>query len=114
MNRWDDLPSVRRLSRTRTAASLSGTSFLSDDLAAQRLETADVGLGPFEYGLGIIKLGPSYGPEGEAVGWEAWVSHNPETDVTVVIATNGCSVVEDLLLAAGGLDPALMGALFAS
>ena len=96
------------------AASLSGTSFLSDDLAAQRLETADVGLGPFEYGLGIIKLGPSYGHEGEAIGWEAWAGHNPETGATVVIATNGCSVGEDLLLAAGGLDPALMDALFSS
>ena len=94
------------------AASMSGTSFLSDDLASQRLDTADVGLGPFEYGLGIIKLGPSYGHEGEAIGWEAWAGHNPETDVTVVIATNGCSVGQDLLLAAGGLEPDLMDALF--
>jgi D-alanyl-D-alanine carboxypeptidase len=96
------------------AASMSGTSFLSDDLAAQRLETADVGLGPFEYGLGIIKAGPSYGHEGEAIGWEAWAGHNPETGVTVVLATNGCSVGGDLLLAAGGLDPDLMDALSGS
>jgi len=61
-----------------------------------------------------VATGPSYGHEGEAIGWEAWAGHNPETGATVVIATNGCSVGEDLLLAAGGLDPALMDALFSS
>ena len=74
----------------RWAASLSGSSTLSDDLAAQRLEPRYV-LDPIDsYGLGIIKTGPIFGHSGEALGWEGWAAHDPDTGFSLVLFTNTC------------------------
>jgi hypothetical protein len=73
------------------AASLSGSALLSDELAAEHLETKDVGLGNFTYGLGMIQLADQYGHEGEASGCEGWADHDPATGETFVACTNTCS-----------------------
>ena len=36
-------------------------------------------------------LGGQYGHEGEAIGWEGWAGHDPETGQTTVVFTNTCS-----------------------
>jgi len=74
----------------RWAASLSGTSTLSDDLAAQRLEPRYVLDIIDSYGLGIIKTGPIFGHSGEALGWEGWAAHDPDTGFSLVVFTNTC------------------------
>ena len=89
----------------RWAASLSGTSTLSDDLAAQRLEPVFALDFLDEYGLGIIKTGPTYGHSGEALGWEGYAVHDPETGVSLVIFTNTCGDSGALLPALFGLYP---------
>jgi D-alanyl-D-alanine carboxypeptidase len=71
------------------AASVSGNALLSDDLARRRLRTSDIG--GVRYGLGVMEVGDWYGHEGEALGWEALVLHNPDTGVSLVMATNACA-----------------------
>ena len=72
------------------AESTVGSTLLSDELAAQRLETAPLREG-FQYGLGILELGTSwYGHAGEALGWEALAVTDPDTGVSVAVAMNGC------------------------
>jgi D-alanyl-D-alanine carboxypeptidase len=72
-------------------ASTLGSVLLSDELASRRLEpTADVG-GGRTYGLGIFRLGDWLGHSGEALGWEALILHNAETDVTLAFAVNSCA-----------------------
>lgn len=73
---------------TAWAGSLSGNSLLGDDLAAARLDFADIG--GVEYGLGMLRFGSWIGHEGEAIGWEAVALHDPDTGVTVALAANGC------------------------
>ncbi len=91
------------------AASMSGSSLLSEELAAQRIEMHDAGLGVFTYGLGIMQFvegfGGQYGHEGEAIGWEGWAGHNPETGQTTVVFTNTCSDSTPLFEAVAVLDP---------
>lgn len=72
------------------AESTAGNPLLSDELAAQRLETSPLPEG-IEYGLGIFKIGTNwYGHEGEAIGWEALALTDPDTGVSVALAMNGC------------------------
>jgi amidase len=78
----------------RWAASLAGSSTLSEGLAATRLEPA-YELDPLrDYGLGIVKFGPTYGHTGEALGWEGWSFHDPGSGVTLVLFTNSCGVAD--------------------
>ena len=69
---------------------MSGNALLSDKLAAARLETQPMNV-VFECGLGIIKMFNEYGHEGEAIGWEGWAGHDPDTGLSVVVFTNSCS-----------------------
>ena len=91
------------------AASMSGSSLLSDELAAERLQMHDAGLGPFSYGLGIMRpnegFGGQYGHEGEAIGWEGWAGHDPDTGESYVVFTNTCSDTGALFSALAVLDP---------
>jgi D-alanyl-D-alanine carboxypeptidase len=91
------------------AASMGGSALLSDELAEQRIEMHDAGLGFFTYGLGIMQfvegLGGQYGHEGEAIGWEGWAGHDPETGQTTVVFTNTCSDSAALFKAIAVLDP---------
>jgi D-alanyl-D-alanine carboxypeptidase len=89
------------------AASLSGSSTLSDELAAERLELHDGGLQVFDYGLGIMRAGTQLGHEGEAIGWEGWAGHDPETGETFVVFTTTCSDSPALFSALAVLDPGM-------
>ena len=81
------------------AASVSGNVFLSEDLAADRLETNDIGAG-VPYGMGIMAVGPWIGHEGDAIGWESLAVHDPTTGATFAAAANSCG---DVSLALFGL-----------
>lgn len=87
------------------AAAMSGSALLSDELAAERLELHDAGLGLFTYGLGIMQAGTQLGHEGEAIGWEGWAGHDPDTGETVVVFTNTCADSGALFSALAVLDP---------
>jgi D-alanyl-D-alanine carboxypeptidase len=87
------------------AASMSGSSLLSDGSAAARLGFHDAALGPMEYGLGLIKLGNQVGHEGEAIGWEGWAGRDPETGLSAVVFTNTCSDSAVIFKALGVIDP---------
>jgi D-alanyl-D-alanine carboxypeptidase len=89
------------------AASMSGSSLLSDELAAQRLELHDAGLGVFTYGLGIMQAGTQLGHEGEAIGWEGWAGHDLESGETFVVFTTTCSDSPALFSALAVLDPGM-------
>lgn len=72
------------------AESMSGSDTLSDELAATRIETTNIVAGT-DYALGIFRLGTNWwGHEGEAIGWEALELHDPDTGISVALATNGC------------------------
>ena len=89
------------------AASMSGNSTLSDELASERLELHDAGLQVFDYGLGIMRAGTQLGHEGEAIGWEGWPGHDPATGETVVVFTTTCSDSPALFSALAVLDPGM-------
>lgn len=84
------------------AASMSGSALLSDELAAARLESLAAG-----YGLGIMQIGTELGHEGEAIGWEGWVGHDPTKGESFVVFTNTCSDSAALFSALAVLDPGL-------
>ena len=86
------------------AASMSGSSLLSDELAAQRLELHDAGLQVFDYGLGVMRAGTELGHEGEAIGWEGWAGHDPDSGETFVVFTTTCSDGPALFSALAVLD----------
>ena len=96
------------------AASMSGNALLSDELAEARLQVKDINAIPFRYGLGIIQLANEWGHEGEAIGWEGWAGHDPDTGLSAVVATNTCSDAGVLLQALATLDPTVIQALSGS
>jgi D-alanyl-D-alanine carboxypeptidase len=72
-------------------ASGLGDSLLTSQTAVTRATTTELPNG-IKYGLGIIDYGDGFlGHPGEAIGWQAQVSHNPTTGVTVAVATNACA-----------------------
>jgi len=73
--------------------------------ARQRLELHDAGLQVFDYGLGIMRAGTELGHEGEAIGWEGWAGHDPDTGETAVVFTNTCADSGALFSALAVLDP---------
>lgn len=87
------------------AASMSGSSTLSDALAQTRLQFHDVALGPMQYGLGLIRFGNQVGHEGEAIGWEGWVGQDPATGLNAVVFTNTCADSAIIFQALGVIDP---------
>ena len=72
------------------AASMSGSSLLSPELAAQRVDFGKSPDGLPSYGLGIMGAGPMWGHSGEVFGWEGYAFHDPATGATVVIYSNSC------------------------
>jgi D-alanyl-D-alanine carboxypeptidase len=89
------------------AASMGGSTTLSGELAAERLELHDAGLQVFDYGLGIMQAGTQFGHEGEAIGWEGWAGHDPEAGETFVVFTTTCSDSPALFSALAVLDPGM-------
>ena len=79
------------------AASTSGNVFLSDELAADRLEMNDIGIPDVPYGMGIMAFGPWIGHEGDSIGWESLAVHDPTTGATFAAATNTCGDASTLL-----------------
>lgn len=70
------------------AETMTGNDLLDDDVVERRLALTDIG--GLAYGLGILRVGAWFGHEGEAIGWEAFALHDPETGVSVALAANGC------------------------
>jgi CubicO group peptidase (beta-lactamase class C family) len=87
------------------AASMSGSSLLSGELAEKRLDWHDIGAGVFQYGLGISQFSNEVGHEGEAIGWEGWAGHDPETSLTAVVFTNSCADLGEVLKGVDAVDP---------
>jgi D-alanyl-D-alanine carboxypeptidase len=85
------------------AASEMGNDLLPAGLATQRLQFAPIGGGE-QYGLGITSAGDWVGHEGEALGWESIVFHDPKTGVSVAFASNSCGQ--------SGLFPYTLAALY--
>jgi hypothetical protein len=46
------------------------------------------------------------GHQGEAIGWEGWAGHDPDTGLTAVIFTITCSDIVEVLKGTGAVDPA--------
>lgn len=95
------------------AASLAGNALLSDASAEARLTMTDIGVGT-PYGLGIQQIGTEFGHLGEAIGWEGWAGHDPESGITSVIFTNTCNDIPVVLGELGILDPAAIAAFHAN
>jgi D-alanyl-D-alanine carboxypeptidase len=89
------------------AASGSGSSLLSPELAARRLETHG-GDPPFRSGLGIMDVNGQVGHEGEALGWAGWAGTDRTSGQTVVVLTNTCGVGDQVMGLVATLDPAVL------
>ena len=75
----------------RWGASGLGNALLADATVAERMKTQQVQDG-LTYGLGISDYGDGFvGHSGEALGWQTQVAHNPDSGLTVAMATNACS-----------------------
>ncbi|RVW03845.1 serine hydrolase domain-containing protein [Rhodococcus xishaensis] len=81
---------------------LVGGQLLNADLQADRLgsvQPTSADSDAAEYGWGIAKLGPMYGHAGEISGFNSFMGHDPDNNVTLVVWTN-------LAVAANGQGPA--------
>ncbi|QBJ98083.1 class A beta-lactamase-related serine hydrolase [Rhodococcus sp. ABRD24] len=81
---------------------LVGGKLLDAELQEQRLASVQP-TGPDEgsaqYGWGMAKMGPMFGHTGELPGFNSFMGHDPDNEVTLVVWTN-------LAPAANGQDPA--------
>jgi D-alanyl-D-alanine carboxypeptidase len=78
-------------------ASGLGDSLLTPQTAAIRGTTSQISEAT-KYGMGIVDFGDGFlGHPGEVIGWQAQVSHNAQTGLTVAAATNACAGA-DLML----------------
>ncbi len=90
------------------AASMSGSTTLSPELAAQRIATPQqLKDQPFTYGLGIMGVGPMWGHSGEVFGWEGFALHDPATGATVVVYSNSCGTGAPLSVIITAYEPLL-------
>ena len=89
------------------AASMSGSSLLSPELAAQRMDFGKSPDGLPSYGLGIMGAGPMWGHSGEVFGWEGYALHDPATGATVVIYSNSCGTGAPLSVLFTAYQPVL-------
>lgn len=80
------------------AASMSGSTLLSEGLAKARIADPKALPEGVSYGLGIYRLGKWWGHSGEVFGWEAIALHDPTTGVTVSLATNACNGATQVFL----------------
>lgn len=75
----------------------TGNALLKDPTATERSSSL-TDIGDAMYGLGIMDYGDGFqGHSGEAIGWQAQVSHNDQTGVTVALATNACNAADGLI-----------------
>lgn len=72
------------------ASALGEGELISDELHAERLESAQLSEGPEydDYGLGIGSLEGWWGHTGEGLGFSSLVMHEPESNTSVVIFMN--------------------------
>ena len=84
------------------AASMSGNALLSEGLAEARIAPLQEGQ---PYGLGMLLFANEFGHEGEAIGWEGWVGHDPDSGLSVVVFTNSCSDIGAVIEAVAAVDP---------
>ena len=69
----------------------SGT-LISPELQEERLVTTSLQPGgSFDYGLGIMRLGPFYGHNGAILGFSTFAVYDPELDLTVIVIGNASS-----------------------
>jgi len=83
----------------RFVRALVGGGLLTPDLQAQRLasvrsidpedETASVG-----YGMALARFGPLYGHSGELPGYNSFMGHDPERNITVVVWATDAPTVD--------------------
>jgi|GEM_PF-6239042 len=80
-----------------------------EELVADSAEAVPVGTDTTDwnasYGLGMMQFSNQLGHEGEAIGWEGWAGHDPDTGLTVVVFTNTCSDSAAVFQALGAVDP---------
>ncbi len=74
---------------TTYVKALVGGGLLDEQMQQARLDSVQsVGGGTAGYGLGMAQFGPLLGHDGQLPGFMTFMGHDPETDLTIVIATN--------------------------
>ncbi len=86
------------------AASGVGDAVLQPATVKARDTLATLGDG-IDYGQGTHRFGQWYGHAGETLGYETLAVRNPDTGVTVALASNSCGVVVDYLSILSALYP---------
>ncbi|QQM54412.1 serine hydrolase domain-containing protein [Rhodococcus pyridinivorans] len=74
---------------TTYVKALVGGGLLDEQMQNTRLDSVQsVGGGTAGYGLGMAQFGPLLGHDGQLPGFMTFMGHDPDTDLTIVIATN--------------------------
>lgn len=74
---------------TTYVKALVGGGLLDRQMQQTRLDSVQsVGRGTAGYGLGMARFGPLLGHDGQLPGFMTFMGHDPDTDLTIVIATN--------------------------
>ncbi|MCD5418865.1 beta-lactamase family protein [Rhodococcus pyridinivorans] len=74
---------------TTYVKALVGGGLLDQQMQQTRLDSVQsVGGGTAGYGLGMARFGPLLGHDGQLPGFMTFMGHDPDTDLTIVIATN--------------------------
>ncbi|MDJ0401054.1 serine hydrolase domain-containing protein [Rhodococcus rhodochrous] len=74
---------------TTYVKALVGGGLLDEQMQQTRLDSVQsVGGGTAGYGLGMAQFGPLLGHDGQLPGFMTFMGHDPDTDLTIVIATN--------------------------
>ncbi|WP_226949787.1 serine hydrolase domain-containing protein [Rhodococcus rhodochrous] len=74
---------------TTYVKALVGGGLLDEQMQKTRLDSVQsVGGGTAGYGLGMAQFGPLLGHDGQLPGFMTFMGHDPQTDLTIVIATN--------------------------
>jgi len=60
-----------------------------------------------EYGQGTLRFGQWYGHEGETLGYETLAVRNPDTGVSLALASNSCGVLAQYLTILTALYPGI-------
>jgi D-alanyl-D-alanine carboxypeptidase len=69
---------------------LANGDLISPELQTQRLELTTIATDPYVvgYGLGIFTMAGYWGHNGGVNGYSTFMVHNPDTDTTIITATN--------------------------
>ncbi|MEU5841720.1 serine hydrolase domain-containing protein [Rhodococcus sp. NPDC047139] len=74
---------------TTYVKALVGGGLLDEQMQQTRLDSVQpVGEGSAGYGLGMAGFGPLLGHDGQLPGFMTFMGHDPESDLTIVVATN--------------------------